>query len=221
MPETAPNLVFDSPSAETLAADSALWQLYDYAFPSTEREPRNVILETLLRGDGVVIRARRNSNTVGLAVGHMLRHPPVLFIVYLAVAAELRSRHIGAALFEKLWEEGRRRYSDEGLKAEGIAWEVDIPERATSEQGLQQARRRIAFFERLGGRLLPAAYFQPPVDGINPVPMRLMFRPAPGRSLPDTAAHSAFVRALYFEKYHAANGIPETVLQHLLNEIQA
>jgi GNAT superfamily N-acetyltransferase len=220
MAETAPNLVFDSPSAETLAADDALWQLYGSAFPSTEREPRSVILETLRRGDGVVVRARQNRNTVGLALAHMLRHPPVLFIVYLAVAAEFRSRQIGAAMFEKLWEEARRRYSDEGLKAEGMVWEVDIPERATSEQGFQQSRRRIVFFERLGGRLLPAAYFQPPVDGINPVPMHLMFRPAPGRSMHDIAAHPALVRALYFEKYHAANGIPEAVLQYLLNKIQ-
>jgi len=220
MAETAPNLVFDSPSAETLAADDALWQLYGSAFPSTEREPRSVILETLRRGDGVVVRARQNRNTVGLALAHMLRHPPVLFIVVSCSAAEFRSRQIGAAMFEKLWEEARRRYSDEGLKAEGMVWEVDIPERATSEQGFQQSRRRIVFFERLGGRLLPAAYFQPPVDGINPVPMRLMFRPAPGRSMHDIAAHPALVRALYFEKYHAANGIPEAVLQYLLNKIQ-
>jgi len=220
MPEAVPDLVFDVPSADVLAADGALWQLYDSAFPSTEREPRSVILETLRRGDGVVIRARQNGNTAGLAVAHMLRHPPVLFVVYLAVAPEFRSRCIGAALFEKLWEEGCRRYSDEGLKAEGMVWEVDIPERATNEQGLQQSRRRIAFFERLGGRLLPSAYFQPPVDGITPVPMYLMFRPANGRSMPDVAAHSAIVRALYFEKYHAANGISEAVLQHLLNKIQ-
>jgi GNAT superfamily N-acetyltransferase len=194
--------------------------LYDSAFPSTEREPRSVILETLRRGGGVVVRVRQNRNTVGLALAHMLRHPPVLFIVYLAVAAELRSRHIGAALFEKLWKEGRRRYSDEGLQAEGMVWEVDIPERTASEQSLQQSRRRIAFFERMGGHLLPGAYFQPPVDGIHPVPMHLMFRPAPGSSLPDVAAHSALVRAIYFEKYHAANEIPEAVLQDLLNKIQ-
>jgi GNAT superfamily N-acetyltransferase len=220
MAETAPDLVFDSPSPETLADDGALWHLYDSAFPSTEREARSVILETLRRGDGVVVRARQNNSTIGMAFAHMLRHPPVLFMVYLAVAPELRSRHIGAALFEKLWAAGRKIYSERATEAEGMVWEVDIPERATSKLGLQQSRRRIAFFERLGGRLLPAAYFQPPVDGITAVPMYLMFRPAPGRCLPDIAAHSALVRALYFEKYHVANAIPEAVLQHLLNKIQ-
>jgi hypothetical protein len=148
----------------------------------------------------------------------MLRHPPVLFVVYLAVVPEFRSRHIGAALFEELWVEGCRRYSEEGLKAEGIVWEVDIPERATSEQVLQQGRRRIAFFTRLSGQVLPGSYIQPPVDGTVSVPMHLMFRPAPGKSLPDDAVRSALVRALYFEKYHGANKIPQPVLEDLLQK---
>jgi ribosomal protein S18 acetylase RimI-like enzyme len=216
MPEAVPDLVFDSPSADTLAADGAFWQLYDSAFPSTEREPRSVILETQRRGDGVAVRARSGGNTVGLALAHLLRHPPVLFVVYLAVVPEFRSRHIGAALFEELWTAGSRSYAARGTPAEGMVWEVDVPERATSEQVLQQGRRRIAFFTRLGGEVLPGSYVQPPVDGTVSVPMHLMFRPAPGKPLPDHAAQSALVGALYFEKYHAANGIPEAVLQNLL-----
>lgn len=216
MPEAVPDLVFDSPSADTLAADGALWQLYDSAFPSTEREPRSVILDTLRRGDGVAVRARQGANTIGLALAHMLRHPPVLFVVYLAVVPEFRSRHIGAALFEELWTAGSRSYAARGTPAEGMVWEVDVPERATSEQGLQQGRRRIAFFTRLGGEMLPGSYVQPPVDGTVSVPMHLMFRPARGKPLPDDAARSSLVRALYFEKYHGANGISQAVLQNLL-----
>jgi len=218
MPESVPDLVFDSPSADTLAADSALWQLYDSAFPSTEREPRSVILDTLRRGDGIAVRARQGAHTVGLAFAHMLRHPPALFIVYLAVVPELRSRHIGAALFEELWTAGSKSYAARGTPAEGMVWEVDVPERATSEQGLEQSRRRIAFFTRLGGKVLPGSYVQPPVDGVVSVPMHLMFRPARGKPLPDDAARSALVRALYFEKYHGANGIPQAVLQNLLGQ---
>jgi len=48
--------------------------------------------------------------------------------------------------------------------------------------------------------------------------MHLMFRPARGKPLPDDAARSALVQALYFEKYHGANGIPEAVLQDLLSK---
>jgi len=218
MTEALPEVAFDSPSAEALAADGAFWQLYDSAFPSTEREPRSVILDTLRRGDGVAVRAQHGVRTVGLALGHMLRNPPVLFVVYLAVVPEFRSRHIGAALFEELWTAGSRSYAARGTPAEGLVWEVDVPERATSEQGLQQGRRRIAFFTRLGGAVLPGSYVQPPVDGTISVPMHLMFRPARGKPLPDPAARSALVRALYFEKYHGANGIPQAVLQNLLGQ---
>lgn len=216
MAEAFPDLVFDSPSADVLAVDGAFWQLYDSAFPSTEREPRSVVLETQRRGDGVVVRARRGGKTIGLALAHLLRRPPVLFVVYLAVDQKLRSHHIGTALFEKLWTAGMERYTERRQEPAGMVWEVDMPERATSEQEFQKGRRRIAFFARLGGQVLPVRYFQPPVDGIISVPMHLMFRPAPGRSLPDVAAQSALVRALYFEKYHAANGIPEAILQNLL-----
>jgi len=216
MTEALPDVAFDSPPVEVLASDGALWQLYDSAFPSTEREPRSVILDTLRRGDGVAVRARQSANTVGLALAHMLRHPPALFIVYLAVVPELRSRHIGAALFEELWTAGSRSYAARGTPAEGMVWEVDVPERATSEQSLQQGRRRIAFFTRLGGEVLPGGYVQPPVDGTVSVPMHLMFRSARGKLVPDDAVRSALVRALYFEKYHGANGIPRAVLQNLL-----
>jgi GNAT superfamily N-acetyltransferase len=221
VPEAFPDLVFDSPSADVVAADGALWQLYDSAFPSAEREPRSVILETLCRGDGVAVRARNGANTIGLAFAHVLRRPPVLFVMYLAVAPEFRSRHIGAALFEKIWVAGSRSYSVRGTEAAGMVWEVDIPERATSEQGLRQSRSRMAFFTRLGGQVLPGSYVQPPVDGIAPVPMHLMFRPAPGRSLPNDSARSALVRAVYFEKYHGANKIPQPVLEDLLQKTGA
>ncbi len=218
MPEALPDLTFDSPSADALAADAAFWQLYDSSFLSNEREPRDVILDSLRNGVAFAVRARAGAHTVGLAIAHLLREPPTLFLVYLAVAPELRSRHIGAALFEKVWTIGAERYVEWGLKPTGVVWEVEIPERALGEQGLQDRRRRIAFFERLGAHVLPRPYVQPPVDGIAPVPMHLMFRPAPGGSLPDDSALSALIRAIYFEKYHTANGIPPPVLQELLRE---
>ncbi len=170
-----PDLTFDAPSADVLAADGAFWQLYDSSFPANEREPRSVILETLRSGAGLTVRARGGATN---------------------------------------------QYSQRGLSAAGMVWEVDIPECATTESGQQQSRRRIAFFTRLGGSLLPTPYFQPPVDGISSVPMHLMFWPAPGGPLPDVRSRSALVRALYFEKYHQANGIPQPVLEDLLRRTE-
>ncbi len=218
MQETWVNLDFDSPSADALAADVEFWQLYDSSFPSCEREPRSVILDSLRKGLGFTLRARAGGRTVGMACVHLLREPPVPFLVYLAVAPEVRSRHIGAALFQRVWATAKPRYLGWKLRPQGMVWEVDIPERASSEPELQQSRRRVAFFTRLGGSIMPGRYVQPPVDGIAPVPMHLMFWPAPGAPLPDASDLSALIRAVYFEKYHAANGIPRAVLEGLLKE---
>jgi GNAT superfamily N-acetyltransferase len=219
MPEALPDVSFDSPSAETLTGDSDSWKLYDSSIPSNEREPRSVILASLRKGVAFAIRARAGARTIGLAITHMLREPPTLFLIYLAVAPELRSRHIGANLFEKVWTLGSEQYLKWGLRAAGVVWEVDIPERASNNEELQQRRRRIAFFARLGAHLLRWPYVQPPVDGVASVPMHLMFRPAPGGSLPDDSAISALVRAIYFEKYGEANGIPGPLLEKLLPKI--
>jgi hypothetical protein len=216
MQGTLSDFTFDSPSVDALASDPHFWRLYDASFPSNEREPRGVILESLRKGMAFAIRARTDERTVGLATAHLLRKPSVLFIVYLAVALELRSRQIGAALFEKVWARGKELYSQWGLRPEGMVWEVEIPERASGEQELQQCRRRIAFFTRLGAHVLPKLYVQPPVNGIVAVPMHLMFWPAPGGTLPDDSELSGLVRAIYFEKYHEANGIPCLKLEDLL-----
>lgn len=216
MREALSDVTFDSPSADALAADPAFWRIYDSSFPANEREPQSVILESLRLGTGPVVRARHGETTAGLVIAHLLREPPVIFVVYLAVDPEFRSHGIGPALFEKIWSVGNQRSSELGREAAGMVWEVDIPERAASEKELQRRRGRIAFFGRLGGHLLPVPYYQPPVDGIDPVPMHLMFRPAPGGTLPDSAGCAALIRAIYFEKYHRANGIPRALLQDLL-----
>jgi hypothetical protein len=76
----------------------------------------------------------------------------------------------------------------------------------------------MSFFRRHGLKLLPDPYKQPPVDGIASVAMSLMFRPADGQSEPDSELVRALVRAIYFEKYHAINGISRDSLNSLLGD---
>jgi hypothetical protein len=218
MPQALPDLTFDAPSADSLAGDGEFWQLYDSSFPTSEREPRSVILETIRHGAGLTVRARASERTVGFAITHLLRQPPALFLIYLAVVPELRSRHLGTSLFENVWTQGLQKYKELRLPPAGMVWEVDIPELAASEEDQKQSHRRLAFFARLGGHILPMPYFQPPVDGVTAVAMHVMFRRAPDEPLPDDSERSALVRALYFEKYQQANGIPRPVLEDLLRK---
>ena len=90
-----------------------------------------------------------------------------------------------------------------------MIWEVD--------ENDPDCDRRIRFFEGQGGRPIPRPYKQPPVNGPDAVPMRLMFRPARGSAIPADPVLEALVRAIYFEKYGAVNGIPAPLLERLLS----
>ena len=201
---------FDAPPAETGATDAALWALYAESMPAEEREPRDVILASVAAGDAVLTRARQDAATVGFAVTHLLRRPPAAFLVYLAVARERRGGGIGGELFEHAWRTAERTAAGRGSNLLGMTWEIDDPERASDAAERQRRVKRRRFFERLGGAALAVEYVQPPVNGPMPVPMLLMWR---GRPAPPV---SDLVRAIYFEKYGAANGIPIATLEALL-----
>ena len=47
-------------TAEGLRVDDTWWRIYEDSFPASEREPPEVILESVLRGVGMVFRARRH-----------------------------------------------------------------------------------------------------------------------------------------------------------------
>ena len=215
MSVSRPAIAIDCPAAAALADDAAWWALYAQAFPPAEREPPEVIVRGLSLGVGVALRARAGGRTTGLATLHLLRNPPMVFLVYLAVATDARGGGLGSALFEQAWAEGAVRMNAGRRSPSGMVWEVEAP-LATADLASIERQRRIDFFRRRGGRLLDQAYLQPPIDGVAPVPMRLMYRPADGADArgPDV---EALVRAIYFEKYGEVNGIDTHVLRALLN----
>lgn len=199
-----------------LREDAGFWRLYASSFPRAEREPMEVILRSIEQGPGFALRALAGGRVVGLATGHVLNEPAATFLVYLAVDPAWRSRHIGRALFDAADRGGAARLVEQDRATRGIAWEIDDPaaDLGPGERDIRQGRLR--FFKQLGGRLLDTPYIQPPVDGHSVVPMRLMFRPAVGHDLPEGAEIETLIRAIYFEKYHAINGIARSTLERLI-----
>lgn len=186
---------------------------------ANEREPPSVIVNSVRNGTAFALCAVLGDVTIGLATAHLLKNPPSVFLVYLAAAPDQRSgKGVGTRLFFRAWDEGRARLAAEGLKAQGMVWEVDRLDLAASAEEADVRRRRLAFFLRNGGELLPARYLQPPVDGVAPVEMQLMFLPQSGVSAPESTAIRGLIRAIYFEKYGAANGIAGGVLEELLRQ---
>ena len=58
-----------------LERDAAFWRLYDASFQPSTREPASVILTMVESGAGFVLRVRRDDETVGFSVVHLLRSP--------------------------------------------------------------------------------------------------------------------------------------------------
>ncbi len=198
---------FETLDAEELLRAADWWALYEGSFPPAEREAPAVIVRSVEAGVGLAFRVQRHEATVGLATVHLLREPRVAFCVYLAVAGDQQGRGLGGELFRHVAA------SAKGRAMRGVVWEVEEPAAAGSETARHQRERRIVFFERQGGRRLDVTYFQPPLDGGPPVPMRLMFRPADDAEVIDVRA---LVRAIYSEKYGVINAIPVATLHRLL-----
>jgi hypothetical protein len=176
-----------------------------------------VIVRSVERSVGIALRARRGATTVGLATAHLLKAVPAVFLVYVATAPDARGVGGGRALVETIWQLGAAELRAKNLDPTGLIWEVDDPDADADESQRAQRQGRVHFFQRLGGQILARRYMQPPVDGVAPVPMRLMYRPAAGSPLPTEPVVDALVRAIYFEKYGDLNGIDVRVLSALLH----
>ena len=216
-----PEVAIEAVTPAAILDDAAFWRLYAASFERAEREPADVILRSLEMGSGLVLRAVAEGQTVGLATAQVLDGPGVTFLVYLAVDLAWRSKRLGRALFDAADAAGRQRLEARRGVPAGIVWEIDDPAADVDAAERDVRLRRLAFFQNLGGQVLGVPYVQPPVDGRTLVGMRLMFRAAPGAHAPAGPAASALVRAIYFEKYHAINGIPTATLEGLAARLES
>jgi len=64
-------LVFISLTAANLLSDSSWWEIYDEAFPHTEREPPQVIIRSLEMDVGQAFAARSGGETIAIATTHL------------------------------------------------------------------------------------------------------------------------------------------------------
>jgi hypothetical protein len=176
--------------AATLTAQKrgAVRAIYEDAFPEELQVPFDDLFVdrvlVLLDDDG----------PAGLAVVRDLTGTSWTFLRYYAVGR--RGRGTGSAMWralaDLLAEEGRTR----------LIWDVEDPaEAGLSPAAVEEHRRRIAFYERLGARLLPVREYLPPHDDGHAPQLLLMDTPLGSGDAPTVRE---LVETVYLRRY----GVP-------------
>lgn len=175
-------------SAATLpdAELDAVRAIYESAFP----EELTVPFADLL-ADRLLVRVEHDGPS-GFALVRDLGPTGWTFLRYYAVGR--RGRGIGSSMWADLTgllaAEGRTR----------LVWDVEDPdEPGLPDHAVDEHRRRIAFYERLGGRLLPVREYLPPHDDGHAPALRLMDQPL-RPDLPEVELR-ALVEGVYERRY--------------------
>ena len=171
---------------------AAIREVYEEAFPEQLRAPFEDLLVdrllVLLDEDG----------PAGLALVRDLPGTTWTFLRYYAVGR--RGRGTGTAMWAELTallgSEGRTR----------LVWDVEDPDEAgLSASSETEHRRRIAFYERLGARLLAVRDYHPPHGDGHAPQLRLMDLPL---GAGDAASLREVVEGVYRLRYGVAADDP-------------
>lgn len=166
--------------------------IYETAFPESVRAPWDTIAH---HRDDEELLVLVDDRPVGFALLRHLGDTAYTFIRYFAVDGERRSQGYGARLLD-----GVRRH----LESRGCtALLLDVEDPNTDPTHAADDRRRIAFYERHGLRLLPVPDYAPPEHGSTgeQIPLLLMGMTL-GHGAALEGAHLAdCVHAVYRHRY--------------------
>jgi GNAT superfamily N-acetyltransferase len=196
---------------DSFVANKAWWGIYEEAFPVAERDSKEQLLIALSENIALIGSYKIQQEIVAIAVIYRTGSPSFGFLHYFAVAPSWRNKKLGSHLFPLLVREAENFVVKHHRHSLGLIWEIEDPEHATDsdEQSLQ--RRRIHFYEKLGGKLFPGKFIQPGINGFAPVPMQLMHFSS-YENLPE----EKIAKAIYLEKYGVINAIDQDHLLELL-----
>src|SRR5690242_19755869 len=182
---------------ESLAhADStrvaAAGRIYADSFPLRQREPFDALTESIRDGEVLAWLKLDNGAPIGIAVVLPFSSVPWDFLEYFAVDGTVRSKGHGSALWTALLDQPEIRR---------LIFEVEDPDDADDPDERTIRQRRIAFYQRLGAKLVEnVEYVVPDVQGTNREQLLLMWYDADRAEL-DTQTLAELLEALYREGY--------------------
>lgn len=197
-------------SPEKLLIDTAWWGIYRNSFPIAERDTHEQLLHALRAGMARIGTHQHQGITQAIVVFYPMQIADFSFIFlnYIAVSNQKRGQGLGRQLFNQLISQFDST----------VVWEVEDPSAAADIAEEKLRERRLQFYLRAGAQLLHCQFMQPPIDGLNYVPMRLMFH-MKENSIDIHSFEKKIVEAIYFNKYKVINQIDCKILNHLLGQI--
>lgn len=157
-------------------------EIYHTSFPDEERMTEQWESELLRpghsKGTEILLAGIdcETGNTVAMALYELhdhnideLRSHRLAYLMYFAVHADYRGKHIGSELYSSLIERISQRDS-----AFAMLFEVESPTEQISPERAEAARKRIDWYRRMGAKLVPGAICQVYMGHGSPVPMLLM-----------------------------------------------
>jgi GNAT superfamily N-acetyltransferase len=166
--------------------------IYEAAFPPTERQPLEVILSRVSTGVETLWIGSVGREVQLMALVWDFAGSDYLYLDYMAVRADRRGSGAGSHFLQHLLREA----SELG---KSILIEVEDPDFG-EDHTLRE--RRMCFYKRAGAReMKEVRYLLPPLQGVNPTEMRLLvLSPRPKDTL-DGQGVQKLVQRLYSEVY--------------------
>lgn len=192
--------------------------IYFDSFPPPERGDFKEWLNEIAEGKRWLFLAETARRIIGYASILPWVTVDTHMLEYLAIARGSRNQNYGAQLFQHVAKTMRVLG-----KAEGIFWEVESDDGGVDRYGDAEAdlrKRRIAFYERNGGRIVECAprYRVPSLTGGDPLRMKIMWLPLREGTAPPRGQK---VRELIIGSYTVDYGLPadDPLLLAVLKEL--
>lgn len=153
------HLIIDPTKTEFKAA----LEIYEYSFPSNEKQSQETLINRLTSGQERLIIGKIKEDVIAIAFLFDLLKTNFLVLDYFAISEKLRGKGFGSYFFKHLNNTAQSQNKN-------LLMEVDHP-----SFGTEIDKRRVAFYKKNGSEILKGIpYILPPLDDSLPTPQVLM-----------------------------------------------
>ena len=155
-------------------------RIYLQSFPPRERRPHDSLVQRYSVSSpdcrGLLLAGVDGDTVLGFAALTTFFGTRIIHLSLMAVRSGFRGRGYGHTLFRRSFATARQSLEEAGLgPCLGMVWEVERLSAARTDGERKTCNERIAFYTRLGGRLV-ADFTVPPLGpGLPPIPTTIMF----------------------------------------------